>query len=206
MTNSKTAKTLFINRNTGAQDWARRHIGGDVEIIESFAPSMVEAGDTVVGTLPLPLAAAVCAKGGNFIALVMGVVPQELRGQSLTAGQMDELGAELQPMTVEVVGVETTAKTVVVTRHAGAKEWLARHGIDAEVKDHFGDSDMESVDASTTIVGVLPPTMVAEICQRGGRFVALDVRVPSELFKVEMTAELMDELGAKLTGYRVTLS
>jgi putative CRISPR-associated protein (TIGR02620 family) len=73
------------------------------------------------------------------------------------------------------------------------------------VQEHFGAEDMESVDADTTIIGILPPTMVADVNARGGNFVALDVRVPRELFKTELTAEKMEKLGAKLVGYRVTL-
>jgi len=73
------------------------------------------------------------------------------------------------------------------------------------VQAHFGTEDMESVDADTTIIGVLPPTMVADVNARGGSFVALDVRVPRELFKTELAADKMAELGAKLVGYRVTL-
>lgn len=200
-----SSKTLFVNRNAGAQKWAQQNGFADAEIVESFTPDMVEAGDTVVGTLPLHLAAAVHAKGANFIALTMKPVPAELRGTPLSAEQMDELDAAIQPMTVEVVGTGPTKRIVAVTRHAGAKKWLRRQGINAEVKDHFGADDMESVDAETTIVGVLPPVIVAEVCARGGRFLALDLDVPKELFKTEMTAELMNELGAKLTGYRVTL-
>lgn len=198
-------KTLFVNRNVGAQDWAKKHGFATAEVVESFNPSMVEAGDTVVGTLPLPLAAAVHAKGAEFIALTMKPVPAELRGTPLSAEQMDELGAATQPMTVEVVDIVPTKKTVAVTRHAGAQEWLKRHGIDAEVQVHFTAEDMESVDADTTVIGVLPPTMVADVNARGGNFVALDVRVPREMFKTEISADKMAELGAKLVGYRVTL-
>ncbi len=199
------SKTLFVNRNAGAQDWAQKNGFATAEVVESFDPSMVEAGDTVVGTLPLPLAAAVHAKGADFIALTMKPIPAALRGTPLSAEQMDELGAAVQPMTVEVVDIVSTSKTVCVTRHAGAQEWLRRQRIDAEVQAHFGTEDMESVDADTTIIGVLPPTMVADVNARGGSFVALDVRVPRELFKTELAADKMAELGAKLVGYRVTL-
>ncbi len=198
-------KTLFVNRNAGAQDWAQENGFAAATVVESFAPDMVEAGDTVVGTLPLPLAAAVHDKGATFIALTMRPVPAELRGTPLSAEQMDELGAATQPMTVEVIDIEPTSKTVCVTRHVGAQEWLARQGINAEVQEHFTAEDMAEVGPETTVVGVLPPTMVADICQRGGCFVALDVRVPRELFKTELTADMMAELGAKLVGYRVTL-
>lgn len=198
-------KTLFVSRNVGAQDWAQKNGFSTAEVVESFSPDMVSAGDTIVGTLPLPLAAAIHSKGASFIALTMKPVPAELRGTPLSAEQMDELGAATQPMMVEVVDIVPTKKTVAVTRHAGAQEWLRRQGIDAEVQEHFGVEEMESVDADTTVIGVLPPTMIADICQRGGRFIALNVRVPRELFKTELTADKMAELGAQLVGYRVTL-
>jgi len=102
------SKTLFVNRNTGAQDWAQKNGFATAEVVESFDPSMIESGDTVVGTLPLPLAAAVHAKGADFIALTMKPVPAALRGTPLSAEQMDELGAAVQSMTVEVVDIVST--------------------------------------------------------------------------------------------------
>ena len=93
------------------------------------------------------------------------------------------------------------AKTLVVTRHAGAVEWLKAKGFsECEVVAHFAPSMVQSGDV---VVGILPLNLVAEVNAKGGRFFALDMNVPSELRGVEMTAQLMDELGARLQEYRV---
>lgn len=93
------------------------------------------------------------------------------------------------------------AKTLVVTRHAGAVEWLKAKGFsECEVIAHFAPIMVQSGDV---VVGILPLNLVAEVNAKGGRFFALDMNVPSELRGVEMTAQLMDELGARLQEYRV---
>lgn len=93
------------------------------------------------------------------------------------------------------------AKTLVVTRHAGAVEWLKAKGFEGcEVVSHFAP---EMVQADDVVVGILPLNLVAEVNAKGGRFLALDMNVPSELRGVEMTAQLMTELGARLQEYRV---
>lgn len=93
------------------------------------------------------------------------------------------------------------AKTLVVTRHAGAVEWLQSKGFaDCEVVAHFAP---EMVQQGDVVVGILPLNLVAEVNAKGGRFFALDMNVPAELRGVEMTAQLMTELGARLQEYRV---
>jgi len=203
----KNEKVLFVNRNDGAKDWAQDHGFEDADVVENFSTDMIEEGDTVIGTLPLHLAADICKKGGNYSALVMDPVPQELRGTSLSSEQMDELNATTQSMRVEVLEKnDPTENNIVVTRHAGAKEWLSSRGFDnVEIQDHFNPEDVDKVDESTTVVGVLPPIIVAEINKKDGKFISLDVNVPKEMFKEEISAEKMEELGAKLTGYKVTL-
>jgi len=164
---------------------------------------MVEEGGVVVGTLPLALAAAVCEKGAEFLCLTMDQVPAEMRGQALSAEDMDNLNATVTPMAVQAVDVTPSSNVICVTRHAGAQEWLARQGITAEVRKHLTLVDISHAPKGTTFIGVLPPAMVAEITANGHQFIALDINVPRELFKVEMTADMMEELGAKLQGYKV---
>ena len=47
----------------------------------------------------------------------------------------------------------TTATTFIVTRHAGAKEWLARRDLNGEFYSHF---DTTRVKAGDVVVGTAP--------------------------------------------------
>lgn len=58
-------------------------------------PAEIEAGDQVIGSLPVHLAAEVCARGARYYHLQIEL-PPELRGNELTAEQMEQCGAELK--------------------------------------------------------------------------------------------------------------
>lgn len=81
----------FVSHHAGAHAWADRH-GIVAQVVPHFDPAMVQPGDVVLGTLPVHLAAEVCAAGGRYLHLEMDV-PSRLRGQELTADIMEELGA-----------------------------------------------------------------------------------------------------------------
>ena len=200
-------KTLFINRNTGAHDWAKKYIGTDVEIVETFDSTMVDSGDVVIGVLPLFLIEEVCSKGVQFNALVMDDIPEELRGKSLTMEDMESLGAYLQEMEVKKTGavdIDATHDIICIFRHSGAEEWLKRKGIESGVvRKHFTDSDMDAVGENTIIIGVLPIGKIAEACRRKGRFISIDVKAPPKYFKQEMTADEMELFNAKLVPYDI---
>jgi len=83
----------FISRHPGAQQWAEERVG-NVEMVTHFDPTVVCEGDTVIGTLPVHLAAVVCARGGKYQHLVLNI-PVSARGSELTAEDMVSFGAEL---------------------------------------------------------------------------------------------------------------
>ena len=64
-------------------------------IEEAKFKGMVQPGDTVMGSLPVNLAAQVCAKGAAYWHLSV-VLPLERRGQELSADELERLGAHLQ--------------------------------------------------------------------------------------------------------------
>ena len=65
--------TYFISRHPGAIEWAaRQHIQVDQRLAH-LAPAILKAGDTVIGSLPVNLAAQVCAAGDTSKAY-----PEEL--------------------------------------------------------------------------------------------------------------------------------
>jgi CRISPR-associated protein Csx16 len=56
-----------------------------------------------MGTLPMHLAAAVCARGARFLALELEL-PPDFRGRPLSADDMEHLGARLVEYRVERLG------------------------------------------------------------------------------------------------------
>ena len=92
-----------ITRHPGAADWVRQQLGREVQAIPHLELGEVESGGSYYGVFPLNLAAAICAKGSACWAISVNM-PPALRGQELSAGQLDELGAELVRYDVKVIG------------------------------------------------------------------------------------------------------
>lgn len=92
--------TYFVSRHPGARDWAAEAgIAVDLVVVH-LDPVDVAPGDNVIGSLPVNLAADVCARGARYLHLSLEL-PAELRGRELTAEQMRELGARIEEFRVE---------------------------------------------------------------------------------------------------------
>ena len=86
--------TWFVSRHQGAIAWARQQ-GIEAVFVDHLDPHQVRPGDTVVGTLPVPLVAEINAKGARYFHLSINL-PQELRGRELSAEELRSLGAKLE--------------------------------------------------------------------------------------------------------------
>lgn len=87
--------TLFVSRHAGAIEWIQQQTNWQIdEIVPHLDLMQVNAGDVVVGTLPVHLAAAVCEKGAKFYFLQM---PQQFatRGSEYSTAEMTAAGASL---------------------------------------------------------------------------------------------------------------
>ena len=85
----------LVTRHAGACDWARQEGIDFDQAIDHLNPTIVHPGDTVIGALPVNLAAEVCARGGRYLHLILKLSP-ELRGRELTSVEMRTCGARLQ--------------------------------------------------------------------------------------------------------------
>ena len=95
-------KTWLVTRHAGAVFWAR-DAGiqvADHGIVASLDPSLVEAGDQVIGTLPINLAAEVIRRGATYCHLALEL-PAEARGKELGAEEMRRYGARLENYHIE---------------------------------------------------------------------------------------------------------
>ena len=64
-------------------------------MIDHLDPTLIQPGDTLIGSLPVNLAAEVCERGGRYLHLSLDL-PAPLRGQELNARQMRACGARIE--------------------------------------------------------------------------------------------------------------
>ncbi|WP_425062195.1 CRISPR-associated protein Csx16 [Pyruvatibacter mobilis] len=93
-------------------------------------------------------------------------------------------------------------KTLFVSGHAGAREWAARRGIDAQMVRHLQTSEVEPGD---TVIGSLPAHLAAEVCARGARYCHLAMELGPEDRRRELSADDMERLGARLVDIRAEI-
>lgn len=94
--------TYFISRHPGAVEWARRQglvVDGWLAHLDM---ARVQPGDTVAGTLPIHLAAQVCARGARYLHLSVDL-PAQQRGQELSADELAQSGARLEAYLVKSI-------------------------------------------------------------------------------------------------------
>ncbi len=92
----------FVSRHLGAIEWAKQQ-PIQIDRWESHLDiAQVQEGDTVIGTLPVHLAAEVCAKGARFVFLQVPIAATQ-RGQELSAATLTDLGCTLQAFWVEAL-------------------------------------------------------------------------------------------------------
>ncbi len=86
---------------------------------------------------------------------------------------------------------------IIVTRHGGLVEWLARHGIAGEVIPHVSDSAQVR---GRHVIGALPLYLAAEAASV--TVIDLPLLTPEQRGK-DLTPEEMDAAGAALKSYVV---
>ncbi|OGB72112.1 MAG: putative CRISPR-associated protein [Burkholderiales bacterium RIFOXYC12_FULL_65_23] len=91
--------TWFITRHPGAIDWAHAQQLQVDHFVNHLDPALIRAGDTVMGSLPVHLAAAICERGARYLHLSLDL-PAELRGRELSVQQLHQFSARLRPFQV----------------------------------------------------------------------------------------------------------
>lgn len=86
--------TYFVSRHAGARVWAGQQ-GLVVDVtLAHLDLALLQGGDTVIGNLPIHLAAEACARGARYLHLALDARPED-RGDELTADRMRAAGARL---------------------------------------------------------------------------------------------------------------
>ena len=91
--------------------------------------------------------------------------------------------------------------THFVTRHQGASEWAESRGL--QVDRWVAHLDLSEVVRGDVVIGTLPVQLAAEVQERGARYLHLSLDLPPTLRGVELSAEQMDQVNARLEEYRV---
>jgi CRISPR-associated protein Csx16 len=91
--------TWFITRHPGARDWAEQQKLAINRYSTHLDPAEIAAGDTVIGSLPVHLAAAVCAAGARYYNLSIDL-PADARGKELSAEELSLFKARLEEFRV----------------------------------------------------------------------------------------------------------
>lgn len=87
--------TFFVSRHPGAIEWAQRQNLVVDRIVPHLDPAQVQPGDTVIGSLPVNLAAQVCDVPARYLHLSLALPPTR-RGQELSVDDLECLGARLE--------------------------------------------------------------------------------------------------------------
>lgn len=93
----------FVSRHPGAREWVVRQGIAVDRVVEHLDLAEVGTGNVVVGTLPVHLAAEICARGARYLHLSLDLPPEQ-RGLELTAEDMQRFNARLEEYRVERIG------------------------------------------------------------------------------------------------------
>ena len=85
--------TYFVSRHKGAIAWLNQQRIA-AQMVSHLDATMIEAGDEVLGTLPVQEVAVIVARGARYFHLEM-TVPEAERGRELTVADMVRFGARL---------------------------------------------------------------------------------------------------------------
>lgn len=96
--------------------------------------------------------------------------------------------------------MQRVRKIWLVSRHPGAQEWLRRQGLQGAVRAHLQPGEVGPGDC---VIGTLPLHRVLELGRIGARYVHLQVEVPAALRGMELDADQLQALGARLVPLRV---
>lgn len=99
--------TWFVSRHPGALHWMQQHGPAFDHHVAHLDLAQIQPGDCVIGTLPVNLAAQVCARDAAYWHLSLEM-PAEARGRELSAPELLALGATLERFDIHPAPPEVT--------------------------------------------------------------------------------------------------
>lgn len=199
---------FFVTRHTQAVLWAAQNgvHARDLRHVHHLDTSEVAAGDVVFGTLPLHLAAELCGKNCRYVHLTIEHDPTS-RGRELTLEEMDER-ASLQEFDVFSIAPlqirELYPVNLFVARHEPTQTWGRKHGLINEKTKILADLDLlNDVTEGCVVAGTLPPNVVAQINDKGARYLHLGMKMSRDERGSDLSEEEVLARGFQVTEIQV---
>lgn len=95
--------------------------------------------------------------------------------------------------------------TWLITRHPGTYEWAISQGMkfDRTMTHVLPEEIVDMINPGDKVYGNLPLYLIASICERGGRYFQLDMRVSESKRGEEMSKQDIEQFKPKFNEYRV---
>jgi CRISPR-associated protein Csx16 len=90
----------FVSRHPGALEWMRRAKIPFERHVAHLDVAEIRPGDVVIGSLPVNLAAEICARGAIYRHLSLQISAHD-RGRELSAAELERYDATLETYFVE---------------------------------------------------------------------------------------------------------
>jgi CRISPR-associated protein Csx16 len=95
----KQMSIWFVSRHPGTIAWIKSQpVTVDI-FCEHLDVNEINAGDVVIGNLPVPMGAAILEKGARYIYLSVAL-PSTLRGKELSESELNNLGVSLHEVNI----------------------------------------------------------------------------------------------------------
>jgi CRISPR-associated protein Csx16 len=92
--------------------------------------------------------------------------------------------------------------TYFVTRHPGAVEWAKQQGVKVDkTLSHLTQTEINQITEDDVFIGILPINIVADICNKRGRFFNLSMSLPPEARGRELSAEEMSKYNSSIEEF-----
>jgi len=92
--------TYLVSRHQADIDWIKKQVEVD-KVISHLDIASIEPNDTVIGTLPIHVAAQVCAQKAHYIHLSIDV-PPEWRGKELNTADFEQCSPRLEEYYIQI--------------------------------------------------------------------------------------------------------
>lgn len=97
-------------------------------------------------------------------------------------------------------------RTVVVSRHPGAVEWLEKQGVVADATlTHLSESDLANFHVGDNVVGILPIEFAGRLCEKGVRCAVISLALEETQRGRELDCQQLEAAGARLVRVSVQL-
>ena len=98
---------------------------------------------------------------------------------------------------------QITGKTLFISRHPGAVQWIKAQPI---VIDRFiAHLEIEEIQPGDRVIGSLPVHLAGQVCARGAEYYNLSIKLPEKFRGQELSCEQLKQMSARLERFSVQI-